>query len=130
MMWPPNRSTAVWLYRRPTDKRRSFDGLSALAKQVLEENPLSDALFVFVNRRKTQMRCLYFEGDGRCIWAKRLERGRFRVPFERAEKVRRLESEVRLAQAAIGLVQTPGVWAKIGRAAHRGLLRATAVKRP
>ncbi len=87
MMWPPNRSIAVWLYRRPTDMRKSFDGLSVLAKRVLEEDPLSGALFVFVNRRQTQMRCLYFEGDGYCLWAKRLERGQFRVPFDGAEKV-------------------------------------------
>jgi len=85
-MWPPNRSVAVWLYRRPTDMRRSFDGLSSLAKQVHKEDPLSGALFVYVNRRRTQMRCLYFEGDGYCIWAKRLERGQFRVPFDGAEK--------------------------------------------
>ena len=88
MMWPPNRAVAVWLYRRPTDMRKSFDGLSTLAKQVLLEDPLCGALFVFVNRRKTQMRCLYFEGDGYCIWAKRLERGQFRVPFDGAEKAR------------------------------------------
>ena len=88
MMWPPNRSVAVWLYRRPTDMRKSFDGLSVLAKQVLEEDPLAGALFVFVNRRRTQMRCLYFEGDGYCIWAKRLERGQFRVPFDGVHKAR------------------------------------------
>ena len=88
MMWPPNRSMTVWLYRRPTDMRKSFNGLSTLAKQVLEEDPLSGALFVYVNRRRTQMRCLYFEGDGYCIWAKRLERGQFRVPFEGTEKER------------------------------------------
>ena len=88
MIWPPNRSVPVWLYRRPTDMRKSFDGLSALAKQVLEENPLSGALFVFINRRQTQMRCLYFEGDGYCIWAKRLERGRFRVVLDGVAKER------------------------------------------
>ena len=88
MIWPPNRSIAVWLYRRPTDMRKSFNGLSALAKQALEEDPLSGALFVFVNRRRTQMRCLYFEGDGYCIWAKRLERGQFRIEFDGVHKAR------------------------------------------
>lgn len=88
MMWPPNRSMVVWLYRRPTDMRKSFDGLGVLAKQVLEEDPLSGALFVYVNRRRTQMRCLYFEGDGYCMWAKRLERGQFRIAFDGAHKTR------------------------------------------
>ena len=46
MIWPPNRSMVVWLYRRPTDMRKSFNGLSALAKQVLAQDPLSGALFV------------------------------------------------------------------------------------
>ena len=82
MIWPPNRSIAVWLYRRPTDLRKAYDGLSALAKHALEEDPTSGALFVFVNRRKTQMRCLYFEGDGYCLWSKRLERGQFRIRFD------------------------------------------------
>lgn len=78
-MWAPSRTLAIWLYRRPTDMRKSFDGRSALAKQVMGEDPLSGAVFVFVNRRRTQMRCLYFDGDGYCVWAKRLEQGRFQV---------------------------------------------------
>ena len=67
-MWAPSRTLPIWLYRRPTDMRKSFDGLSALAKQVLAEDPLSGAVFVFINRRRTQMKCLYFEGDGYCVW--------------------------------------------------------------
>lgn len=44
-MWAPNASLTVWLYRRPTDMRKSYDGLSALAKQVLEEDPLGGGVF-------------------------------------------------------------------------------------
>ena len=47
-----------------TDMRRSFDGLSAQVKQLLNENPQSGALFVFINRRRTQLKCLYFESGG------------------------------------------------------------------
>ena len=72
----------VWLCRQPTDMRKSFDGLAALARHGLGEDPLAGALFVFVNRRRTLMKVLYFEGDGYCIWAKRLERGRFQVHFD------------------------------------------------
>jgi len=61
--------------------RKSFDGLSVLAKHSLEQEPLSGDLFVFVNRRRTHLKCLYFAGDGYCIWAKRLERGQFQVRF-------------------------------------------------
>ena len=47
--------------------RKSFNGRSALAKQVMPEHLLSEAVFVFVNRCRTQLRCLYFEGDGYCV---------------------------------------------------------------
>ncbi len=80
-MWGLDGRMTVWLYRRPTDMRKSFTGLTALAKNVLCEDPLSGALFCFVNRRCTLMKCLYFAGDGYCVWSKKLERGRFQVQF-------------------------------------------------
>ena len=43
-----------------------------MVKHVMGEDPLSGALFVFINRRRTQMKCLYFEDDGYCVWSKRL----------------------------------------------------------
>ncbi|MBI5616741.1 MAG: IS66 family insertion sequence element accessory protein TnpB [Gammaproteobacteria bacterium] len=78
-MWPPLSSARLWLYQAATDMRKSYDGLSALVRQALGEDPLSGDLFVFVNRRRTQMRVLYFVGDGFCLWSKRLERGQFQV---------------------------------------------------
>ncbi len=78
-MWPSALSARLWLYQTPTDMRKSYDGLSALVRHALNEDPLSGDLFVFVNRRRTQMRVLYFAGDGFCLWSKRLERGQFQV---------------------------------------------------
>ena len=77
-MWLADSSVQVWLHTQPTDMRKSFDGLSALVKQHMQFDPLSGHLFVFVNRRKSQMKVLYFAGDGFCVWSKRLERGKFR----------------------------------------------------
>ena len=57
--------------------RCSYNGLSALVKHHLQQNPLSGELFVFINRKRTQMKVLYFEQGGYCIWAKRLEQGTF-----------------------------------------------------
>ena len=57
--------------------RKSYDGLSALVKNKLEENPLSGQLFVFINRKGTQCKVLYFDRSGYCIWSKRLEQGQF-----------------------------------------------------
>lgn len=76
-MFFPESQVRVWLYTRPTDMRKSFDGLAALVANALREDPLSGQLFVFINRRKTQMKVLYFDRSGYCVWAKRLERGRF-----------------------------------------------------
>ena len=49
----------IWLYTQPTDMRKSYNGLSALVKSKLQDNPLSGELFVFVNRRQNQMKILY-----------------------------------------------------------------------
>ncbi len=68
-MFFPESQARIWLYARSTDMRKSFDGLSALVKQQLQEDPLSGQLFVFVNRRQTQMKVLYFDRSGYCIWS-------------------------------------------------------------
>lgn len=72
-------NTRVWLCTEPTDMRKSFNGLSAAVKHRLSENPLNGHWYVFINRRKTQMKILYFDRTGYAIWAKRLERGQFVV---------------------------------------------------
>ena len=67
----------VHLYGKPADMRKSYDGLQALARHAMERDPLDGSLYIFVNRRGTQIKCLYFDRSGFCIWAKRLEAGRF-----------------------------------------------------
>jgi len=57
--------------------RKSFDGLYALTCQELGQNVLSGNLYAFINRRATQIKVLYFDRTGLCVWAKRLEAGRF-----------------------------------------------------
>lgn len=76
-MFFPEGNVRVFLHQRPVDMRRSFTGLSGLVKQVLEEDPLSGSLFVFVNRRGNYLKALYWDRTGFCLWAKRLERGVF-----------------------------------------------------
>jgi transposase len=67
----------VHLYGKPADMRKSYDGLQALARNAMERNPLDGSLYVFVNRRGAQIKWLYFDRSGFCIWGKRLEAGRF-----------------------------------------------------
>jgi transposase len=76
-MFFPDAHLRVWLYGEPVDMRKSFDGLYALARHGLKQDPLQGALFAFVNRRGTQIKVLYFDRSGWCVWAKRLEAGRF-----------------------------------------------------
>ncbi|KAB2892414.1 MAG: IS66 family insertion sequence element accessory protein TnpB [Burkholderiaceae bacterium] len=67
----------VHVYGQPVDMRKSFDGLYALTRHALGLDPLSGALFVFINRRGSQVKVLYWDRSGFCIWGKRLERGCF-----------------------------------------------------
>lgn len=76
-MFFPEGRIRVHLYGEPVDARKSFDGLSALTRHTLDLDPLSGHLFIFINRRTTQIRIPYWDRTGFCVWAKRLERGRF-----------------------------------------------------
>jgi len=79
-MFFPEGQLRVWLYQQPVDMRRSFDGLAAIAKNQMYEDPLSGHLFAFINKRRTYLKVLFFDRTGYCIWAKRLEAGQFAHP--------------------------------------------------
>jgi transposase len=67
----------VFLCTRPTDMRKSFDGLVGMVHQFLGQDPLSGHLFLFLNRRRDRAKILFWEPDGLVIWYKRLEAGTF-----------------------------------------------------
>ena len=72
-----SRSIQVWAYRKPADLRKGYNGLMGLVKKELGRDPLSGDLFLFENRRRTGCKVLLWDGTGLCIFAKKLERGRF-----------------------------------------------------
>jgi transposase len=72
--------TRVWLAAGVTDLRRGFDGLAALVQTQLDTDPFNGHLFVFRGRRGDLIKVLWWDGQGMCLFAKRLERGRFVWP--------------------------------------------------
>jgi transposase len=72
-----NRRTKVFVSKEPTDMRASYDTLFAKAKGVLKQDPFSGHLFLFINSKRTSVKCLFYDGTGLVIVAKRMERGLF-----------------------------------------------------
>ena len=77
---PP--SVKIFVATSPVDGRKSFDGRSSLVHATFGQDPLSGHLFVFLNRRRTQVRVLFFDRTGYCVVSKRLEAGTFRLVRE------------------------------------------------
>lgn len=72
--------TRVWLAAGATDMRRGLDGLAALIQERLGADPFGGHVFIFRGRRGDLVKMLWWDGDGLCLFAKRLERGRFIWP--------------------------------------------------
>ena len=97
MRWNSRRVT-VWAYTSPADLRKGFDGLSGLVSEELRQDPLGGDLFLFVSRNRIRAKVLYWDGTGLCLYAKRLERGKFACLWrvEEAEPVRLTSTELSL----------------------------------
>jgi len=92
-----NRRTKIFVCKEATDMRASYDSLFARVKTVLQKDPFSGHLFLFINARRTSCKCLYYDGTGLVIISKRLENGTFSQinPF--------YKSEIVLTEAEFGL---------------------------
>jgi transposase len=86
-MIPVPASTKVWLAAGVTDMRKGFNGLAALAQDILKQDPFSGHLFVFRGRRGDLLKVIWFDGQGACLFSKRLEKGRFVWPSATTGKV-------------------------------------------
>ena len=100
--------TKVWIAAGVTDLRRGFDGLSAQVQNVLHEQPFSGHVFVFRGRRGDIVKLLWWDGDGLCLFAKRLERGRFIWP--KAEN-----GTVHLSRAQLSMLLEGIDWRRVER---------------
>ena len=93
----PAAERRIRLCVAPTDMRRSFDGLAALARNHLGGDPADGSWFVYVNRRRTTVKVLSFDGGCCWVWSKRLEAGRFADPGVRGGRKRALDRTALLA---------------------------------
>ena len=76
--WPAG--TRIWIVAGVTDLRRGLVGLAGMVQTALAEDPFSGQVFVFRGRRGDLLKVLWWDGDGLCLFAKRLERGHFIWP--------------------------------------------------
>jgi len=89
----------MFIVTAPTDLRRSYDGLGAMVEGFREGGAMSGDVFVFFNKRRTQVRMLFWDGSGYCIFMKRLEAGTFRRVFEQCN-----ESHVEIETAEMAML--------------------------
>ena len=71
------RRVRIYACKEATDMRSSYDSLFQKTKNLLDKDPFSGHLFLFVNRRRTSCKCLYYDGTGFVLICKRLDKGRF-----------------------------------------------------
>jgi transposase len=102
-MFGLSAAVRVYFATEPADMRKSFDGLSALASGRMALDPLSGHLFVFLNKRRDRIKILYWDRDGMAVWAKRLERGTFRLPAASSGRVEMTTAELAALLAGIDL---------------------------
>jgi transposase len=82
-MFFPEGRVRVFVHGEPVNLRLSFDGLYALTKNRMQRDPLSGDLYAYINRRATQIKVLYFDRLGLCVWSQRLEQGRLLSDWSR-----------------------------------------------
>ena len=101
-MFGLSAAVRVYVATAPADMRKSFDGLFALVSG-LDLDPLSGHLFVFINKRRDRIKILYWDRDGLAVWAKRLERGTFRIPDATANRLEMSAADLAALLAGIDL---------------------------
>lgn len=70
----------IYLHRQPVDFRKAINGLSILVQDEMGLSPFERAVFVFCNKKRTQLKVLYWDATGFALWQKRLEKDRFKWP--------------------------------------------------
>lgn len=109
-MIPFLAETKIWLAAGVTDMRRGFNGLAAQVEQVLTEDPYCGHLFLFRGRRGDQIKVIWWDGQGACLFTKRLERGRFVWPSLSDGKINLSRAEFSMLMEGIDWRITKKTW--------------------
>jgi transposase len=102
--------TRVWLAAGVTDMRCGFNGLSAKVESALAEDPFSGHVFVFRGKRGDIIKLLWWTGDGMCLLAKRLERGRFIWPLAKSGTVNLTQAQLSMLLEGIDWRRPERTW--------------------
>ena len=92
-MKPLSFFEGIYIYRKPVDMRKSINGLSVVVDQEMKLDLRKRFLFIFINKRRTHMKMLYFDKSGFALWLKRLEENRFPWTKNLDEEVIEMHSE-------------------------------------
>ena len=109
-MIPVLADAKVWLAAGVTDMRRGFNGLAAQTEQVLAGDPFSGHLFLFRGRRGDQIKMIWWDGQGACLFTKRLERGRFVWPSAKEGKVNLSRAQLAMLMEGIDWRMPQKAW--------------------
>jgi transposase len=109
-MIPVLADAKIWLAAGVTDMRRGFNGLAAQAEQTLEGDPYSGHLFLFRGRRGDQIKMIWWDGQGACLFTKRLEHGRFVWPSAKEGKVHLSRAQLALLMEGIDWRMARKTW--------------------
>ena len=98
-MFALSESQKFFIYSKPADMRKSFDGLSGLVRSGFQKNPLSGEVFIFINKRRNMMKLLHWQHGGFVLYFKRLESGTFEIP-----KHENQEDEIKISYTKLAMI--------------------------
>ena len=109
-MIPVVADAKIWLAAGVTDVRRGFNRLATQSEQVLAGDPFSGHLFLFKGRRGDQIKMIWWDGQGACLFTKRLERGRFVWPAAREGKINLSRAQLAMLMEGIDWRMPQTTW--------------------
>lgn len=94
-----SRHQGYWLYNADTDMRKGLDRLHGIVKDEMKQNIFLGDIFIFINKRRNQIKLLHWEGDGLSMYYKRLEKGTYELP-----KIRESEGCIRMSSEQLQFI--------------------------